>query len=251
MLSKLINLKKLNLESCYDITNDGLLFLNNLINLVELDLSETNISKIELKYLKILRLEGCNIFNIHDNFKFLYNLEELSLSRCINIMDKDLEFLSTLINLKILNLSECKKITDDGLEYLSKLPNLKILNLSSINNITNIGLEYLSKLSNLLELYLDNTKIINITDIGLEHLSKLSNLQILTMVNCTQITDVGIEYLSRLPNLKKLDLSHCDKITNLCLTYFINNNKIPFIFDYDLPSNFELTMFGCYNITKK
>ncbi|KAL9650848.1 hypothetical protein ABK040_001898 [Willaertia magna] len=119
------NLESLCLNKPYIKSNFSGIYLNQLINLKELDISNTNIEDkylINLNNLKSLTLNKCEKFT-GECFLNLINLTELNIYK-INISEI---YLNNLINLKILNFSDCNKIIFG--KFLLNMNNLQQLTL--------------------------------------------------------------------------------------------------------------------------
>ena len=127
------NLKWINLSNCWDITDQGLIYLS----------------------------QGCS------------SLSNINLTHCHRITDQGLLYLSQgCPSLSNINLWNCKDITDQGLLSLSQgCPSLSSIKLNGCENITDQGLKYLSQgcssLSNI-----NLTCCDNITDQGLQFLKQ-------------------------------------------------------------------------------
>ena len=172
----------LHLGYCWDITDQGLLRLQNL-PLQYLDLSCCKITDVALGYLQQLlqlqrlNLKGCKAitYNCLVHLKDL-PLQYLDLSDCPNV---GLGHLQQLVKLQRLELKGCKAITDEGLVHLKNLP-LQHLNLESCR----------------------------ISDDGLAHLQSLTQLRHLSLAYCYRtITIDGLVKLGQLPQLKYLDVT--------------------------------------------
>ena len=147
-ISKLTNLKSLDLSGCKPITGAGLAHLKKLTQLERLNLShcrgfgDASLEHLsELTQLERLNLLGCD--RITDaglaHLKKLTQLERLDLAICFQIGDAGLKDLSELTNLKSLDLSGCYLITNAGLVHLKKLTQLERLNLRGCHQITDAG----------------------------------------------------------------------------------------------------------------
>ncbi|HCW08774.1 MAG TPA: hypothetical protein DGG95_15565 [Cytophagales bacterium] len=190
-LSKLKNLKSLNLSSTH-VTD--LSPIRNLTGLIELNLSNTSISDLlPLKYstgLMKLNISNTKIRDIQI-LQRLPQLNSLALSST-NILD--FTALVNLIELKSLNLSNTK---------FSDLSFIQTSNKLSELNISKTRVQDLSALQTLLHLeilFCDSTMIRSIRP-----LANLTNLKVLHADN-TSLSD--LQPVEKLPQLKKI---YCDK----------------------------------------
>lgn len=211
--------------------------LSTLINLYNLDISYTNIIKLDflkkLKSLKVLKSQGNTILDVNQ-LNNLTNLEILDLSMSTipqieetdnlpnlqelnlqNVQLKATDFINNFKHLKKLILTNSTAYSIDKITDLYSLSQLDLGNskITSISNIRSLfSLEYLdlsrnrissieplSDLTQLKHLDLSHTDISSLTS-----LSKLSNLEVLILNNTNINTLDGIENLT---NLKYLDIS--------------------------------------------
>lgn len=147
-LKNLKSLTKLAIGYSNVITGEGLAFIQELPNLVELQFFNINLGRAGLS-----GLAGAT------------SLERLELHT--EIKDEDLAGLPELKDLKSLNINS-EEITDEGLRYLARQKSLEILILYG-SEITDIGLAYLEGLNSLKHLNLIGTKV---TKQGLAKLKK-------------------------------------------------------------------------------
>jgi hypothetical protein len=212
-LSNLINIEFLDLSNCFGITNRGLKFLSNLTQLSSLNLSGCyrishkgvlEISK--LTSLRSLSLLGCEKIT-DSSLLLLQNLSELcdlNLSHCIKITDQSLNCLEFLTDLKTLRLAGCYRLTNLSLKSIGKLIHLRILCLDDCLNIDSEGIQYLVNLQQLKELYL--CACYDIDDNALKWLAKLESLEVIDLWG-VEVSQEGIAYLDSLKKLKNLYLS--------------------------------------------
>jgi hypothetical protein len=203
VLKSLTGIHTLNLKFCRNITDEGMVYLQN------------------LKNLKVLNLEYC--LNITDKgISYLGGVESLKL-KCINITDECLKHLGNVIEL---NLNGCGNITDNGIKHLTKV---RRLSLKRVSMITNESLKYLKNVEEL-----NLTMCYEITDEGLKY---LENVHTLDLSYCTEITDEGLKSLTKLRSLslrntnltnetlklfskcQRLDLSYCSWVSDEGLKY--------------------------------
>ncbi|KAL5150319.1 F-box/LRR-repeat protein 14 [Glycine soja] len=223
-------LEYLNIGCCKCVTDSDIKSISELINLKELQISNSSITDIGITYLRglekltTLNVEGCNITAACLEFiHALTSLACLNLNRC-GLSDDGFEKISGLKNLKRLSLA-FNRITDACLVHLKGLTNLEYLNLDScrigdggLANLTgltllkslvlsdtdigNSGLRYISGLKKLEDL---NVSFTTVTDNGLKRLSGLTQLKSLNL-DARQITDAGLANLTSLSGLITLDL---------------------------------------------
>jgi len=122
-ISKLKNLRVLNLRSAHNIGDAGLVHVASLTNLEFLVLRHTKITDAGLEHLKVLT-----------------NLVSLRLNST-RISDKGLKALVGLSNLTGLDLSQTK-VTDAGLVYLEQIPTLLFVDLAG-TKVTPTGVKRL------------------------------------------------------------------------------------------------------------
>jgi len=201
-LSVTANITLLDLRGSQQVTDKGLLQLN------------------DLRSLEVARFDNCYSI-IGKGLLALSNshqLHTLSLSNCRCLTDEAITNISNLSSIEILSLDGCRCITDISLEGIANLYNLQKLELSQCDLITDDGIEHLQSLMYLEELSLGWCRMI--TDTGFERLTSQPNrgefLLSLSLARC-QITDVGIAYLDRLSSLNALDLNGCSHIGSVAL----------------------------------
>lgn len=211
------------------ISPNELLQLSKLPSLREVDLSETDVSDLDLALIAKLPLTSISLRDtkISDSgvahLEALSSLEKLELSStrvttdCLDSLIQlprlvEIEFPKSLLideNMdRIVRLRQLthlyaagSELTDKGLAQIAKLENLESLTLDSCI-VTDAGLVAVSKLSKLKHLQLRYTKT---TDQGLRHLETLSSLKELDL-NSTAVSDVGMASISQLTNLNALHL---------------------------------------------
>ncbi|KAL9643355.1 hypothetical protein ABK040_014809 [Willaertia magna] len=261
-LQKLINLEYLSIfienvvsENCF----------TNLINLKELDVSNSTCNFTGKCLLNLTNLERLYVqsTNVKDEYlKNLKNLKEVNFGYCYEITGECLLYLNNLEDLYISNNDNLKD------EYFKNLNNLKFLNIYHCNGLNGEFLKYLPKLKEF------HFRQLNISD---EYLKRLKNLKRLSLIQCPNITgefllnlinlkylyvegvdNLKDEYLINLQNLQKLQLNNCDKIIGTCLLKLPNltslnidsNNMID---DHlqNLPNLQQLYITKCPNLTEK
>lgn len=149
-------------------------------------------------------------------------LRELDIGLCSRVTDQSLVHIcNNLVNLENLNIQRCRSVTDSGIAELHKLKKLKSLNISQCELITKEGLEQgicagqndvLEEL-NINSLNLDQTGVIMLSE-------RLPNLRVLDLSYCfNAITDTSVQVIFKNQVLlHKLKISHCDKVSDAGLT---------------------------------
>jgi hypothetical protein len=182
----------LNLYDCYKF----LCFID-LAYVKELDLSYSNVSCLELKFLvnlndmkKLRALSLCSTTNVK-NLSCLLNLENLLFLDLNSTCVINLECLKYLKNLKFLNLNYCFNVFH--LKWLMELVNLMVLKLSYCYNICDFS--FLNKLHKLEDLDLSYTRF---DDDDLKWLEGLDVLKILnlsgTRNSCEALENIKNKY---------------------------------------------------------
>jgi hypothetical protein len=213
-LSKLKYLSKLNF-GVFELKDLEFLSMKNLINLVELTLSESRSKALNLSYLKEYK-----------------NLKSLRLGNHM----KNIEVLGELHNLEFLSLNSIKKVNVDFVNKLKKLKQLHFI-LGSRENIWEISENEIEELEitwvrgfnniNNLSRFKNLKKLIIQDNIQLEkiHFEKLIKLEEVKILNCKSMNSLtGLENLSSLKKLTiyKTDLKFENIVQNLpkSLNYF-------------------------------
>lgn len=234
-LYSLQRLRKLSLNSCVEITDDGLRGLRSLTRLQSIELAGCPVTDATINALasqtglELLNLAGCSITDKGlEALLGLTELRDLRISRfnvytCpaewspaarddprhkggnAEISDDGLAIVSELTQLQCLEVVGCA-ITDKGLAHISPLQSLRELTLNACM-ITDDGLKHLAPLRQLERLYLSQNKI---NDDGLRNLQSLVNLRELSLGDGGHITDAGLGYLTSLAQLEWLFLEKCD-----------------------------------------
>jgi hypothetical protein len=148
------------------------------------------------------------------------NLKSLNLNGCSDLTDGGLINLGSSTNLQRLDLKETK-LKGSGLKHLSQLTNLRQLDLSLSDTLEDDALVHINNFYNLEKLNLGLCKLL--TDIALIHLNGLTSLVELNL-NCTNVTDNGLTHLKGMTNLKKLNLEFCNNVTKEGLASFREEN---------------------------
>lgn len=177
-----LQLESLEVHSCDQLTNTGLLALTNYqISLRELDIGLCT------------RVTDQSLVHICKN---LVNLEYLNIQRCRAVTDLGIAELHKLKKLRLLNISQCELLSIEGLEKgicLEENDTLEELDISSLN--------------------LDQTGLITISE-------RLPKLRVLNLSYCfNAVTDTSIQVLFKNQlHLQILKISHCDKVSDAGLT---------------------------------
>ncbi len=249
IVSRYRGIKSLDLITCKHLTNSAAIYLAQMIDLRELNLSlNENFDDRFLQYLSFATL-----------------LNTLDISYNEKITDAGIEWVSKIPTLKTLIMKACKKATKEGLRFiqannpniecidaarcsliegdlgdvLSSLYSLKTICLKGckemsmnvipwnhIKTLTNVNLSYcrietahLQQLSVLPLVVLNLNTCIGVDDEGLNHLCGNLTLEDVNLFNCVNITDVSALYLSTIKSLKTLILTNCYLITNRGLEF--------------------------------
>jgi len=229
-LTKLVNLTKLSVSSCTQLTS---LDLTKLVNLTELS------------------IETCRQLTSLDLSK-LVNLTELSISSFNQLTSS---VLSKLVNLTKLSVSSCDQLTSLDLTKLVNLTELSIkycdqltsLDLSKLVNLTELSIKYCDQLASL-----DLSKLVNLTKLYIEYcgqlasldLSKLVNLTKLSISSCDQLTSLD---LSKLVNLTEFYIDSCDQLLSLDLSKCVNLTEFSI---YDANQLTSLDFSKLVNLTR-
>lgn len=183
------------------VTDDGLMWLKALPNLVALDVSHAELDGYALE--SFPRLRSLSLFeakvNAPQTWRSVGAMKDLRMldATGTGITNADLPHLLPLHRLSDLRLGGTA-IDDDGLETLRELRSLKRLDLSA-TKISGSGLRTLRHLTQLEELDLSDTSI---ADADLTVLHELANLKCLWIYR-TKITPAGIASLqSRFPGIE-------------------------------------------------
>jgi RNA polymerase sigma factor (sigma-70 family) len=166
------------------ITDRDIARLSNLMRLEELDIAQSDVTDVGLKYVKEFT-----------------SLKKLYLHRCKSITDAGLKELRSLQNLSLLKL-EGTKVTGASLKTVGKLMNLEWVSLAE----TKIAGNHLAHLRSLEKLRYLNLRATRTDDAGLRHLRGFKNLKQLILMD-TPTTDTGLDHLKQCVALKYVDLA--------------------------------------------
>ena len=238
-LSRLTQLKTLDLTSCGRITNRGLAHLKTLTGLAFLSIDGTEITDIKelapLKSLCVLLAFDCRIPDdgLYCDLPNFSSLDTLILNVEVNsgatlrgalerlpalrhlglssdpIREEHTEVLQHLPHLTTLWLQHC---TDVRVETFARnLPNLSVLGLLDATGLTDAGTAELGRMTRLSSLYISHSPM---TDAGLSELRHLTGLKQLDLTACDQITNFGLLALRNFRHLNKFSLWDCANITD-------------------------------------
>ncbi|CAB3240709.1 unnamed protein product [Arctia plantaginis] len=150
------------------------------------------------------------------------SLRELDIGLCTRVTDQSLVHIcKNLVNLEYLNIQRCRAVTDLGITELHKLKKLRSLNISQCELLTKEGVKngICAEENNTLE-ELDINSL-NIDQSGLIMISEqLPKLRILNLSYCfNAVTDTSIQVIFKNQlYLQVLKMSHCDKVSDAGLT---------------------------------
>ncbi|MFP6677191.1 MAG: hypothetical protein VB878_19055 [Pirellulaceae bacterium] len=224
------SLRELSLQECKQVSNDGLIGLQDATDLTTLRLMRVAIDDDGLAHLrnatslnKVLlahtEVDGSGLahlahtsvvsMSIHSrvvtasglaSLSVVESLRELELN-CPDIKIEDLPSFAPLVNLESL-VTTGTPLGAGGVEKLRGLRRLRHLELDA-SNVTDANIAVLNELTSLERLDLYGAQV---TNEGLKQLS-LPQLSQLSLAGCTRITNEGLRNLQGLSNLQYLDLS--------------------------------------------
>lgn len=206
-LQNVTTLRRLRLLCCTNLTNDGLRALEPLKALRDLDLTGcVRITDVGVKHLKCLTklcMHGCGGIGskFSNHIGYIDGLRDVDLSFC-DLIDENVENLSSLTCLTKLWLRNSPQLTDTGVEYVTDLIGLREIDLHCCRGITNFGVELLTSLTNLTRLGLRACD--GIRDSGLYCLVDLVSLRELDLQWCQNLTDDGISHIRSIMPLVKI-----------------------------------------------
>ena len=146
-------------------------------------------------------------------------LEDLNLQDCQKVSDLALRHIAQGLPVAALNLSFCANISDSGMKSLSRMSSLRTLNLRSCDNISDIGVGYLAEGCVGLQ-SLDLSFCDRVTDRAMTHIaSGLFNLRQLSLV-AAKVTDEGVAKICKtLVDLHVLNIGQCGLVTDASLLH--------------------------------
>lgn len=205
-ISKMQQLKWLDVTWCTSVTDVGVAYLKRLDNLTHLNISACNLvtdAGIVEGVCKLRRLEYvdlCGLFRITD----------------ISIV----AIASSLPVLRHIALASCEELTDAGATSLASLTHLQHVNVSCCSKLSDVCL---SRMANSL-FDLEHLDISwcegGVTDKGIAALShSLRKLNTFRLAGCTSVTNGGVAAMfASLRVLQLLDVQDCDAISEAGLT---------------------------------
>jgi len=241
-LAGIESLTNLDLAFCHNVTAIGRAHLSRLVNLRKLNLQDHNLidsdadTLVSLPCLEELHLGQCSQFT--DT-----GVVALSAIRTLHVLSwgQDADYpigqrafltLSALANLETLRLIHCPQISNAGLQFVRLLPHLREFELGTGTRITAAGLCRLKFPQGLYSITLDygisdeliwrlprsvevlrllNTHTDEISIVGISHTCCLH----LSELDLHSVEHEWIEIMSsRLHNLRTLRLGHCDELTD-------------------------------------
>jgi len=223
-VAKLKQLKKLKLCWNQNLPLQGIEQLVALTELERLDISHSNITDAELKY--IAKMKGLISLNFED---------------CPGVTDKGIKFLRGMESLKTLNLSSCR-LTDEGLlRVIEFFPNLTTLELR-MNSFSDEVVCHLKRLEELRSLDLSWAQ--NLTGTFLDALSECPNLQILTLAHSHVMIPISKKW-KNFQSLMILNMPYCrvndDVLHEIAL--------IPLLTNASFSYSDQVTLNGVKNLT--
>lgn len=175
----------LNLSGCESLTDHALPYLSSLTNLTRLSLSRLPLLKKnplialkELSSITHLDLSYLQITNTALAFCAKFPLKTLNLAHCNHLSHPALQFLIDK-PITCLNISYCTNMKNSAMSHMQTMP-LKFLNISGCISITNNGLLQLSEMRTLRTIYLSG---------------------------CNQLSETGMRELPK--SIKMIDLRGC------------------------------------------
>eukprot|EP01117_Protostelium_nocturnum_P020047 TRINITY_DN8855_c0_g1_i2.p1 TRINITY_DN8855_c0_g1~~TRINITY_DN8855_c0_g1_i2.p1 ORF type:complete len:848 (+),score=159.19 TRINITY_DN8855_c0_g1_i2:317-2860(+) len=227
-----LNLKKLNLQRCDQISDESLYSLSHLSEMDTLNLQESRVTDKTLKELmqmlpRIQKLNISNCKNLNcdplDIISRYYNsLESLSFQWGSKFSLTSLPSLTKRGKccLKKVDFRECKSITDEFICALASFcPKLEELWLDSCSKLSDQSVNKISQFCSIKVLRL--TGIFRITDASIMHLAIHNpSLQILFLGKCYRITDASIIKVAKhCKNIRHLQLNGCKSITDASIMH--------------------------------
>ncbi|KZV15255.1 F-box/LRR-repeat protein 3 [Dorcoceras hygrometricum] len=257
------SLEKLDVSSCQNVSHVGLFSLASAapclrqlivsyVSCVDITLTD-RLRKFSM--LQSVKFDGCEVTCsvLKSIGNWCASLRELSLSKCVGVMDEGLSFLvNKHKDLRKLDLTCCRKITRVSLSHImssctsltslkmesctlvsadafvlmgQQCPYLEELDLTD-NEIDDEGLKSISRCSHLASLKLGIC--LNITDEGLIHVGKgCSKLRELDLYRSAGLTDSGVLAVSRgCPELEIVNMAYCELITDRSLMSLSKCSKL-------------------------
>ncbi|KAK0585148.1 hypothetical protein LWI29_023955 [Acer saccharum] len=236
------SLKALDMSSCQNISHLGLASLTSGTGgLQQLTLAYGSPVTLaladglkKLSMLQSIKLDGCVVTcaGLKAIGNLCVSLKELSLSKCLGVIDEGLKSISRCPNLSVLKLGICLNITDEGLIHVGMgCPKLVELDLYRSVEITDSGVSAIASGCPDMEMVniayclaaiavgcrqlakLDIKKCHNVDDVGMLPLAHFS--QNLRQINLSysSVTDVGLLSLASISCLQSLTILHVKGLT--------------------------------------
>ncbi|GLV34775.1 uncharacterized protein CBL_09256 [Carabus blaptoides fortunei] len=249
----MLSLRILNISNCINVTNDGLIYLKRLKNLINLNIANcNNVTAAGLAnglcsdFLNDVSFAGIKNFPADEELTLCSKLiEKVQHMDRYMIMLDDIEIpleptackpysISSLKNLQYLNLRECKQLTDRSFMYRFRFENLRELNIAC-TLVSSQGLIFLTAACKLIE-SLDLSHCPNIDDLAiLIAVRGFQRLRKLSLELCRNVTENSLPHIIKYAKiLSVLNLRCCRKMEMNLLDAV---SKLPTIVDFVLPIN--------------
>lgn len=214
-----------------------LAYLNELVNIFDLDLKPIEHRNLQLNSLNIsghtkVTNQGFESIAIGQ----CSSLTHLNISECWLITDSAMPLIGSFIKLTKLDISpsQGRGVTVDCLKYINSLTLLTHLNISNID-LTKNGLENITSLTSLTYLDVSNCELTDEMTENLKYYSSLTHLNICESYDLTNalinnihglpLTVLNLAYCqhfndfepTKMPSLTHLDISNCPRITEITL----------------------------------
>jgi hypothetical protein len=214
-LSRLTNLRELDLRMTTNLTLAGLRSLCTLTNLQKLDLGYCGetlpadegvhlLSTLtQLQELRLDRWKQLTDAGVHS----LPQLEILSLNECTLLTDAAVQSLCAMTRLENLFLPDSPWLTDSGVKALaSSLTQVKSLSMDDCRNLVDLDLSNCTRLESL-----SLSGCWNIVDLDLSNCTRLQDVSLYACINLSEQTvSTVVQSLSKLLRLTELNLSYCN-----------------------------------------
>ncbi|KAK1319419.1 hypothetical protein QJS10_CPB04g00884 [Acorus calamus] len=151
-------------------------------------------------------------------------VEEVDLSYCCSVGDREAAALGGMAGLKDLRLVKCLGVTDVGLATIAVgCVGLERLSLKWCLKISDLGVDLLSK--KCCDLKLLDISYLKVYNESMRSIASLRKLESLSIVGCSFIDDEGLAFLNcGSPSLQSIDTSRCDNVTSLGLLWVIKGH---------------------------
>jgi Leucine-rich repeat (LRR) protein len=190
----LVNLERLKLRSCHEITDKGIAHLAPLIRMKELDLFGCRL----LTDVGLLSLAG------------LRQCEVLDLTKVAKITNASLSVVAGMKRLKSLSLRWCQQLTDKGVgAVVQSCTKLRKLDLAGCRGITNATVKLIAGLGKLQELHLSYCK--EVTTDALKLLKGLKRLEVLGLREWVTLDIDHVPLIAELKGLRRIEVFGCKR----------------------------------------